>query len=70
MADDHAPARTPTREELFAEVAAPTDPGDYSAAVQVGLDDVAAGRVISGERVQAWVRSLGTSDELPPPECD
>ena len=70
MADDHAPSRKPTREELLARIAMPSDPAAYRAAVQVGLDDIVAGRVISGERVHAWVRSLGTSDELPPPECD
>ena len=70
MADDHAPARTPTRAELLARITAPGDPEAYRAAVQVGLDDIAAGRTISGERVQAWVRSLGTPEELSPPECD
>ncbi|WP_245863878.1 CopG family transcriptional regulator [Caulobacter mirabilis] len=31
--------------------------------------DIAAGRVISNEAVMRWVRSWGTENELPPPEC-
>lgn len=70
MADDHAPAAKPTRGELLARITAPTDPTEYRAYIQLGLDDIAAGRRVSGDRVRAWVRSLGTDHELPPPECD
>lgn len=31
--------------------------------------DIAAGRVISNEAVMRWIRSWGTENELPPPEC-
>ncbi|MDP1736442.1 MAG: CopG family transcriptional regulator [Caulobacter sp.] len=31
--------------------------------------DIAAGRVISHEAMMRWVRSWGTPDELPPPQC-
>lgn len=31
--------------------------------------DFAAGRVISHEAMMRWIRSWGTPDELPPPEC-
>ena len=30
--------------------------------------DIAAGRVISHEAVERWVRSWGTHNELPPPK--
>lgn len=30
--------------------------------------DIAAGRVIDGEAVSAWLRSLGTDHELPRPQ--
>lgn len=32
------------------------------------IDSVAQGRVVSGESVNAWLKSWGTDDELPPPE--
>ena len=32
------------------------------------LADAAAGRVISHAAMKAWLLSLGTSDELPPPQ--
>ena len=31
--------------------------------------DIAAGRVISNEAVLRWIKSWGTPDELPPPQC-
>lgn len=31
--------------------------------------DFAAGRVISNEAMMRWIKSWGTPDELPPPEC-
>lgn len=32
------------------------------------LEDVAAGRVVSGEAVEAWLTSWGTANELPAPK--
>lgn len=31
--------------------------------------DFEAGRVVSHEAVMRWIKSWGTPDELPPPEC-
>ena len=31
--------------------------------------DIAAGRVMSHEAIMRWIKSWGTSEELPPPEC-
>lgn len=31
--------------------------------------DIAAGRVISHEAMLRWIKSWGTPDELPPPQC-
>lgn len=42
---------------------------DLAAAVAEAEADFAAGRVISHEAVMRWVKSWGTPDELPPPEC-
>ncbi|MDP9104203.1 MAG: CopG family transcriptional regulator [Pseudomonadota bacterium] len=49
--------------------ASPEEEAAFRAAVQEGLHDVAAGRVISGEAILAWLRSWGTENELPRPEC-
>jgi len=38
-------------------------------ALEQARADVAAGRVISHEAMVRWLRSWGTPDELPPPEC-
>lgn len=43
---------------------------DHLAAVEQGLADAAAGRVVSHEEVERWLSSWGTADELPPPQCD
>jgi predicted transcriptional regulator len=32
------------------------------------LEDVAAGRLIDSEDIDAWIESIGTHHELPPPE--
>ena len=34
------------------------------------MESVAQGRVVSGEAVHTWLRSWGTSNELPPPKAD
>jgi predicted transcriptional regulator len=33
------------------------------------MESVAQGKVASGEAVQAWLESWGSSDELPPPKA-
>jgi predicted transcriptional regulator len=40
------------------------------AAIDEGIAAADAGRVIGHEDVAKWVRSWGSSDELPPPNCD
>jgi prevent-host-death family protein len=37
-------------------------------AVNRGLADLDAGRVVPGEEVERWLASWGTADELPPPQ--
>ena len=37
------------------------------AEIQAGLDEIEAGKWVSGEKVREWVQSLGTQHELPPP---
>lgn len=32
------------------------------------MDSVAQGKVVSGDAVHAWLRSWGSTDELPPPK--
>jgi len=39
------------------------------AAIEEGILDADAGRVVAHEDVVAWVRSWGRQDELPMPEC-
>jgi predicted transcriptional regulator len=41
----------------------------HLAAIDEGLRDADAGRVVPHEDVAAWVRSWGKPDELPAPEC-
>ncbi len=38
-------------------------------AVQEGLDDANAGRLVDHDQVVAWVDSWGTDNELEKPEC-
>jgi predicted transcriptional regulator len=40
------------------------------AAIEEGIRDADAGRLVAHEEVVAWVRSWGQPDELPMPECD
>ncbi len=71
-ADDHA---SPFSDDPYPDAgppyvpASPEEEAAFRAAVQEGLHDVAAGRVISGEAILAWLRSWGTENELPRPEC-
>ena len=50
------------------QIAYPETPEAYMGAVQMGLDDLAAGRVIPAERIWAWLESWGSENELPAPE--
>jgi predicted transcriptional regulator len=34
------------------------------------MESVAQGKVVSGEAVHTWLRSWGSSEELPPPKAD
>lgn len=51
----------------------PTDQSDEAEraakirAVEEGLADADAGRVVGYGKVKAWLRSWGTNNELPPP---
>ena len=40
------------------------------AAIEEGLRDADAGRLVLHEDVVAWVESWGSADELPMPECE
>jgi predicted transcriptional regulator len=42
----------------------------HLAAIEEGVRDADAGRVVSHDDVAAWVRSWGQPDELPIPECE
>ena len=48
-------------------------PDDHSVefieAVEEGIADIKAGRVVPYEDVRRWLLSWGTDNELPPPEC-
>ncbi len=48
---------------IFDDVNAEAD----DAADAEGLADLDAGRVVTHDRMKAWLLSWGTSDELPPP---
>lgn len=39
----------------------------YLKAIDEGLDDAKAGRLVDGDRVDAWLESWGTDNELDPP---
>jgi hypothetical protein len=41
----------------------------FLAAVDEGIADSDAGRVIPGEEITAWIRSLDTDNPLPLPRC-
>jgi predicted transcriptional regulator len=41
----------------------------FLAAVDAGIADADAGRIVPYENVRQWLLSWGTVDELPPPEC-
>ena len=37
-------------------------------AIRAGIDDIASGRHVSGEKVDAWLASWGDENELPAPK--
>jgi predicted transcriptional regulator len=41
----------------------------HLAAIEEGIQDAEAGRVVPHDEVVAWVRSWDRPDELPMPEC-
>ncbi|MBI4967781.1 MAG: CopG family ribbon-helix-helix protein [Rhodospirillales bacterium] len=43
---------------------------DYLAAIEEGLADVKAGRLIPHEKVREWLLSWGSDRELPPPTTE
>ena len=42
----------------------------HLAAIDEGIRDADAGRIVSHDDVAAWVRSWGKPDELPMPVCE
>ena len=61
VAEDAAP---------FSRFSSPEEEAAFLAAVDEGIADADAGRVIPYEKVRAWLESWGTDNELPPPECE
>ena len=49
-------------------VLTPDEAQEFAAGVARGRADVAAGRVVDGKDVAAWVDSWGTAQELPQPK--
>ena len=45
------------------------DEEDILAAIDEGLADIEAGRVVSHDEVSRWLDSWGKPDELLPPKC-
>ena len=56
---DTKPAPAPEKEDRAA----------YLAAVDEGLADADAKRVVPFEKVRRWLLSWGSDEELPPPKC-
>ena len=42
---------------------------EYIAAVDEGIADAKAGRILPYEKVRRWLLSWGSDKELPPPKC-
>ena len=51
--------------DLFEEI----DEAEAERRIAEADADIAAGRVISHEAMLRWIKSWGTPDELPPPQC-
>ena len=45
------------------------DQAAFLAAVDEGLADAKAGRVVPYEKIRRWLLSWGSDKELPPPKC-
>jgi len=60
FSEDPAPAF-----DLFEEI----DDAEDERRIAEADADIAAGRVISHEAMLRWIKSWGTPDELPPPQC-
>jgi hypothetical protein len=66
--DDFVPAETP--EAVPPEWEAwPGEEVEPDEADLAAIADIEAGRFITHEAMMRWLRSLGTENELPPPEC-
>ena len=37
--------------------------------IQAGIADLDAGRIVSHEKMKAWLNSWGTPEETEPPQC-
>ncbi|MDE2135487.1 MAG: CopG family transcriptional regulator [Alphaproteobacteria bacterium] len=59
MAPKHAPAADQDAQ----------DRAEYLAAVDEGLADTKAGRIMPYEKIRRWLLSWGSDKELPPPKC-
>jgi predicted transcriptional regulator len=46
-----------------------SEDAEFLAAVEEGIADADAGRMIPYEKVRRWLLSWGTDKELPPPRC-
>ena len=55
----------PEMKSIFDDI----DEASEARAIAEAHADIAAGRVISHAAMRRWLLSLGTPDELPPPEC-
>jgi predicted transcriptional regulator len=67
-----ASAREVSRDDLLTEAvrAYVEDEDAYLAAIDEAIIEADKGVFVSGEKVEAWLRSLGTENELPIPEPD
>ena len=71
MADDHAdfPVDPFPHAGPRWESATPEEEEAFIAAVDEGIADTDAGRIVPGDKVTAWIRSLDTDHPLPRPRC-
>jgi predicted transcriptional regulator len=51
----------------YAELFGEDELREVEEAIEQGLADADAGRVVPHEEVERWLRSWGTENELPPP---
>ena len=55
------PAKSKPRQE--------SEDAEFLAAVEEGIADADAGRMVPYEKIRRWLLSWGTENELPPPKC-